>query len=172
MDKATREFLIWVDGYCENIEAVPTEKQWKRFMGKIAELAELAKVEPEIMVPAPLQAAGLDYSSPVRMAPDVALNPNAQPTDEEIAAAAREAIERAASTPRAVAPSESVVRMSGERPTRNGWMMSYRLKMKELGIDASDLDDVVKLATFNPDIDARRQAAADFNQMYKGANAA
>ena len=35
------EFFAWLDGYCENIERAPSEKQWKRVIGKINEVRGL-----------------------------------------------------------------------------------------------------------------------------------
>lgn len=54
MDQATREFLIWFDGFCENVDEVPTAKQWNRVLMKIGEMADLAKAEP---APVPVSQA-------------------------------------------------------------------------------------------------------------------
>jgi hypothetical protein len=40
------EFLLWFDGYCENIEAAPTDKQWARIKAAVDSIREPAAAQP------------------------------------------------------------------------------------------------------------------------------
>ena len=41
------DFLVWFDGWQENIDAQPNAKQWDRLRAKIAEVRETAGSEPQ-----------------------------------------------------------------------------------------------------------------------------
>lgn len=51
---ALRDFRIWFDGWVENIEQCPTQKQWERLRDRILALDTTAQPEPQQAVIAPV----------------------------------------------------------------------------------------------------------------------
>lgn len=47
------DFLVWFDGWAENIEERPTEKQWQRLRDKVSKIAAAEPAQPVHEVSAP-----------------------------------------------------------------------------------------------------------------------
>ncbi len=68
-------------------------------------------------------------------------------------------------------PSAAIVELP--QTDERSWRRSYRMRLKELGMDdEGDLKDFTALATYNSQVDPRKQAAQDWNQLFPGSNAA
>lgn len=52
MTDALADFLSWFDGFSENIETAPNEKQWARVKERIAKIRTGAVGSPQVTAPA------------------------------------------------------------------------------------------------------------------------
>lgn len=161
MDKAFREFLVWFDGFCENVEKVPNQKQWNRLMAKLFAAAGQSQFEDPV-APGAVGAAVpvVSQVEPAGTAPAPAAL-SAEPSEAEIDQLVADIKRRGESGIVTTVPTTETV-----------WRLQYKMRLKELGMEDADAKDQTKLAVYNANIDARKQATADYHFYYPGTDAA
>lgn len=56
MHDPVRSFLDWYDGWSDNVEGAPSEKQWQRFQDRLKRMQQECEAQPVTVASAPIAA--------------------------------------------------------------------------------------------------------------------